>query len=259
MKLFCRLFLLTWVCLICPSVSASDTDLLQLASLEWPPYVSLSLPAEGISASIVKAAAQLAGLHTEIQYFPWSRAVQEGLHNPAYAGYFPAFYLKEREKSCYFSGPLGNSIIGFAALKEKKFNWQKLDDLKPYLVGTVYGYANGVGFDELVKQKAIATDSAPSDISNLRKLLAHRVDVVVIDKFVLQQLLITDNSLASNKSEIVFHPKELTNFSLHICFQHNDKGHSLQKSFDSGLGKVNVKKLENLYFLQLQTKQPHQP
>jgi len=257
MKLFYRLLSVILACLSWMPAWAGDVNVLRLTSLDWPPYVSKSLPGEGISSSVVKAAAQLAGWHTEIRYFPWSRAVQEGLNNAEYAGYFPAFYLKDREKSCYFSHPIGNSMVGFASLKEKKFDWQTLADLKPFLIGTVHGYANGEAFDLLVRQQAITTDSAPSDISNLRKLLAHRVDAIVIDKYVLRQLLITENSLPANKSEVVFHPKELTNFSMHICFQRNDKGQALQKTFDTALEKVNVKKLESLYFLQVLQEQKH--
>ncbi|MFZ6861969.1 substrate-binding periplasmic protein [Undibacterium sp. Ji67W] len=239
------------------TAESAPTDRLRLASLDWSPYVSPSLPDEGLVAAIIKAAAQKNQSEVNIAYFPWSRAVQVGLNDANFVGYFPAFYLKEREKSCYFSNTLGNSTVGFASLKNKLFDWQTLQDLQFYYIGVVQDYANGEEFDALVKQHILRTDTAPSDISNVRKLLAGRVDVIVIDKNVLRQLLITDNSLDKNKLNIVFHTKELTNFSMHICFQHTARGLRLQKTFNAGLNMLNIKQLENQYFLQLQPGNTH--
>jgi polar amino acid transport system substrate-binding protein len=232
--------------------ACAQQDALRLTSLEWSPYVTKTLPGDGMTASIVRTAAQTAGWRTEISYFPWSRAVQDGLNSEQFDGYFPAFYLKEREKDCYFSGSLGNSIIGFASLSDTHFDWENLKDLKKYKIGTVHEYANGEVFDAMVRQKQLLVDSAPSDISNLRKLLAKRVDVIVIDKWVYKSLLISDHSLGPEKQNIVFHPKELTQFSMHICFQRNAKGQAKQKAFNAGLEKLQVKKMETQYFQQLQ-------
>ncbi|MEB0138840.1 MULTISPECIES: transporter substrate-binding domain-containing protein [unclassified Undibacterium] len=235
-----------------PTFAATDELApLRLASLEWSPYVGHALPEEGWVAAIVKAAAGAAHWRSEIAYFPWSRTLQEGLNNPEFAGYFPAFYLKEREKSCYFSHSLGNSVVGFASLSDKHFDWQSLSDLKGLTIGTVQDYANGEEFDTLVQQRLLKTDNAPSDLSNLRKLLIGRVDVIVIDQNVLRQLLITEPALSKVRQQIIFHAKALTTFSMHICFQHTPRGLILQKSFDNGLEKLNLKKMENLYFSNL--------
>ena len=245
--------LLTSLYVTVVSAATAGNDLLRLSTLDWSPYVSPSLPDEGLVSAIVKAAAQKSQLETRIDYFPWSRTVQVGLNDTDFAGYFPAFYLKEREKDCYFSNTLGSSTVGFASLKDKRFDWETLHDLQFYYIGVVQDYANGEEFDALVKRHVLRTDSAPSDISNVRKLLAGRVDVIVIDKNVLRQLLITDSSLGKEKQNIVFHTKELTNFSMHICFQHTARGLRLQKIFNAGLNMLNLKQLENQYFLQLQT------
>ena len=234
---------------------AADKQTLHLASLEWAPYVGSHLPDEGLTSAIVKAAATQAGMETLISYTPWSRAVQIGLNDPDYAGYFPAFYLKEREKTCYFSASLGNSVVGFAYLKDKLFDWKTFADLGTVKIGVVQDYANGEEFDDLVKKGMIKTDSAPSDISNLRKLMANRVDVIVIGKDVLRQLLITEPTLKNTRENIAFHNKELTNFSMHICFQKNEQGLKLQKALNVFLERLNMKKIEGSYFQQLQASQ----
>lgn len=247
---YCHLVSLLTYLLILPVVHA-QTSGMRLSTLEWSPYVSASLPDEGLTTSLIKTVASQAGISTSISYAPWSRAVQVGSNDPSYAGYFPAFYLQEREKSCYFSGEIGRSIIGFAYLKPQAFKWNTLADLRGQQIGIVQAYANGEEFDAMVRQGLLKTDIAPSDISNLRKLLAKRISLAVIDRDVLRQLLITEASLQADKNRIVFHPRELTTFSMRICFQRTESGLTLQKSFDAELKKINVKKLENAYFQRL--------
>ena len=226
---------------------------MRLTTLEWAPNVASDMPDQGVIAAVVKQVASQAGLETQISFAPWSRAMQVGGSDPAYAGYFPAFYTKEREKTCYFSGVIGYTVIGFAYLKEKPLQWKKLSDLHGKTLGIVQEYVNGEEFDALVRTGVLTTDVAPSDISNLRKLLAGRVDVVVISKEVLRQLLLTEPGLQAASEQIAFHTKELTHFSMHICFQKNAHGLDMQKRFNAELIKTNTKKLENTYFQQLQT------
>ncbi|MFZ6816116.1 substrate-binding periplasmic protein [Undibacterium sp. Rencai35W] len=236
------------IALTAMSPAIADDTVMRLASLEWSPYVGSQLRDEGLTASIVKVTARQIGIDTKISYAPWSRTVQVGGTDPAYAGYFPAFYTKERESSCYFSGILGRSIVGFAYLKKRPFDWLRLSDLQAYKIGIVQDYANGEEFDAMIKKGLLKTDTAPSDVSNLRKLLAQRIDVIVIDKNVLRQLLITEPGLQANRDQIEFHPQELTNFSMHICFQHTERGLAMRKSFNAALEKVDIKKFENTYF-----------
>lgn len=243
-----HIYLLVIISLFSPLCAQSEN--LRLTSLEWAPYVSRKLPSQGMTAAIVQTAAEAAGLKLEISYFPWSRTVQQGLTAPQYAGYFPAFYLKERESNCYFSKPLGNSIIGFAHVKP--FDWAVLADLKKYRLGLVHEYANGEEFDRWVKQGWLNVDSAPSDQSNLRKLLAGRVDVIVIDQYVFKQLLQTARiELPGLPATIQFHARALTKFSMHVCFQKNARGLALRERFDQALQKLDIKKLEALYFQSL--------
>ncbi|MDE2427564.1 MAG: transporter substrate-binding domain-containing protein [Burkholderiales bacterium] len=265
MTVVCRLPAILLACLLCLLAQLSFAQiatnvpaparLMQLATLEWAPNVGSHLPDEGITSAVVKAAAALAGMDVDIHYSPWSRAMQVGLGDPAYAGYFPAFYLPERDKTCYFSGALGHTVVGFASLQEKNFHWKSFADLHGLTVGVVQDYANGEEFDALIKKHTIKTDTAPSDVSNLRKLLAGRVDVLVISKEVLRYLLITEPTLQAGREHIVFDAHELSNFSMHICFQRNERGLQMQKAFNTALEKINPRKLENAYFqhlLQLQ-------
>ncbi|GGC94611.1 substrate-binding periplasmic protein [Undibacterium terreum] len=238
--------------------SHAQDKTMRLASLEWGPYVSSHMPDGGLTASAAKAIASVAGYQLQIEHLPWSRAMQAGSDDPGYAGYFPAFYLPEREKQCYFSSPLGSSTNGFAHLKKTAFHWKELSDLKDIKIGTVQDYANDSYFDALVRQGDLHTDVAPTDISNIRKLLAGRVQAIVIDKAVLRSLLINEPSLQQEKEQILFDEHELTNFSLHICFQRNAKGKAMQQAFNTAVAKVKLKQMENDYYQSLAAAPRHQ-
>jgi polar amino acid transport system substrate-binding protein len=182
---------------------------MRLASLEWLPYVGAQLEHEGWSGYVADTAARHFGYRVEIDYFPWTRAMQTGSRDEHYAGYFPAYYTDERAKSCYFSAPIGNSTVGFAYLKSAPLQWSSLEDLALLKIGVVAGFSNGPAFDAMVKDGRMKADVSPNDMLNLRKLLAHRVDAVVIDKLVMRYLLATDPVLARESERFAFHVKPL--------------------------------------------------
>jgi len=226
-----------------------------LASLEWLPYVGAQLDQEGWSGFVADLAARQFGYRTKIEYFPWTRAMQLGMKDPQYAGYFPAYYTEERARQCHFSAPIGSSTVGFAYLRNAPLQWNALQDLASLRVGVVAGFSNGPAFDNAVRDGKLNPDASPSDMLNLRKLLAGRVDAVVIDKLVLRYLLATEPSLARDRHQFVFHEKPLAELSLHVCFQHTERGRELQKAFDRALQGMQLRKLESEYFQQLDRRQ----
>lgn len=241
--------------LVCASLPASAADLaktMRLASLDWLPYVSASLEQEGWSSLVAESAARGAGYQIRIEYFPWTRAVQLGSRDVRYAGYFPAYFTEERARNCHFSLPIGSSTVGLAYLKSAPVTWTSVQDLSTLKVGVVAGFSNGHSFDMLVREGKLVPDASPSDVLNLRKLLARRVNTVVIDKLVLRYLLLSEPSIAREREQIVFHDKPLAELPLHICFQHTAEGKEMQQAFNAALKTMPLRKLEGEYFQRLE-------
>lgn len=239
-----------------PGVNPSapgPANIMRLASLSWLPYVGTSLEQAGWSSYVATTAARQFGFHTVVEYFPWTRALQLGTKDPRYAGYFPAYYTEERARSCHFSQPIGSSTIGLAYLKSTPINWTALQDLTKYRIGVVAGFSNGPEFDAWVREDRLQVDASPSDMLNLRKLAAGRVDAVVIDKLVLRFLVATEVSVAGEGERIAFHDKALAELPLHVCFQRTAKGLALQKNFDAALTSMPLRKLEAEYFQRLES------
>jgi polar amino acid transport system substrate-binding protein len=234
--------------------AAEPAQVMHLASLEWLPYVGPRLAGDGLAGTIAAAAAKQFSYTVRVDYFPWKRAMQVGGEEAGYAGYFPAYYTPQRARSCYFSAPMGNSTVGLAYLKSEPLQWQQASDLAGMRIGVVAGYSNGKEFDALAEQGKLELDASPGDAINLRKLLAGRVRVVVIDKSVLRYLLLTDSTLFPERDRIAFHPNVLAELTLHVCFQRTPAGLILQKKFDEALRHMDVGKIENSYFQDLENK-----
>ncbi|MGE5651095.1 MAG: substrate-binding periplasmic protein [Bacillota bacterium] len=241
------------LCLLGQARAAGADMVMRLASLEWQPYVSSRMAHDGWSSYVVDTAARRFGYRAKIDYFPWTRAMQLGMKDAQYAGYFPAYYTQERAQQCYFSSSIGSSTIGFAYLKSAPLQWQSLQDLETRSIAVVAGFSNGPTFDEWVRQHKLTVDASPSDTLNLRKLLAHRVDTVVIDKLVLRYLLATEPTLAKERDRIVFHERPLAELSLHVCFRKTPDGHAMQQAFDTALHSLPLHKMEDDYFQRIET------
>jgi polar amino acid transport system substrate-binding protein len=230
----------------------AQTPTLHLASLDWLPYVGGALPQGGMSAAVARAAAARFGYGIKIDYLPWKRAMQVGGGDPGYAGYFPAYQTPERARQCYFSAPMGRSTIGFAIRAAEPLRWRTLDDLATDKLGVVLGYSNGEAFDAMVAQGKLSVDASVSDTINLKKLLAGRVRAAVIDKAVLRYLLSTDSTLSTQRAALAFDDHPLAELTLHVCFQRTALGQQLQHSYDAALHEINIPKIENEYFEQLE-------
>jgi polar amino acid transport system substrate-binding protein len=236
--------------------TAAPGHVLHLASLEWLPYVGPQLPDNGVSGVIAAAAARQFAYDLRIDYFPWKRAMQVGGEDAGFAGYFPAYYTEERARNCWFSQPMGRSTVGLAYLREAPLRWQRLADLEGLPIGVVAGYSNGREFDALVKAGKLKIDPSPGDAFNLKKLLAGHVRAAVVDRTVLRYLLLTDPELRAQRERIAFHDNPLAELTLHVCFQRTPAGRRLQEDFDAALKRIDVDRIENGYFLQLENARP---
>ncbi|MET1077671.1 MAG: transporter substrate-binding domain-containing protein [Pseudomonas sp.] len=237
-------------------LAAEPAKTLRLASLEWLPYVGAQLPAQGLSANTAGRLFEQFGKTLAVDYFPWKRAMQIGGSDPAYAGYFPAYYTDERARQCYFSQAMGHSTVGLAYLKQQPLVWHDLDDLAAVKLAVVLGYSNGEAFDQRVEQGQMNIEASVNDRLNLKKLLASRVRAVVIDKSVLRYLLISDHELNLQRESIEFHPQPLALLSLHVCFQRTAEGLEHQRRFDAALTQADLDRWESEYFQAWESSSP---
>jgi polar amino acid transport system substrate-binding protein len=228
-------------------LSARASAPLRLAAEEWPPFASPSLPEHGLSPAMMQPIFAKLGREAVVDYFPWKRAMELGLHDPRYAGFLPVWRTPEREKLCHFSVPLGNTLTVLAYLKDTPIEVRDLAELESYRIGTVAGYANGERFEQLVRQRRIAVEEGVNDETNLRKLLIRRFPAILIERRVLQRLLAGKQFTEADRGRIAINDTLFRERPVHICFKRTPDGQTLQRAFNEAARSVDMQKLERDY------------
>lgn len=181
-----RFSLLLILCALSPAMQAEP----RLATLEYPPYSSTSLPGGGSIVELTKQAFATQGYEPQIDFLPWARVLVE-MRNHNYQGALPLWPHEIIDQSLIASRPLLYSQLGLFTRKRDPVTFHSLADLRGYRVGTVRGY----GYPRSILNSGIVVEEAVDDISNLRKLAAKRFDLVLLEHLVGEHLIAGDRQL----------------------------------------------------------------
>ncbi len=211
---------------------ADHHTVVYLATLEWPPYVGEKLERHGWVAEAVRAAFSRRGFRVELRFLPWARGLletREGNHD----GIFPTYIGPRRQAEFILSRPLPAAAVGLFARVEDvaAMHDQPLATLARHPVGVVRGYLNHPDIDDV--DGPWRKDEAPSDLVNLRKLAAGRVDLAVCDHLVARHLIRENEELQHRLAPVrpPFHDRSTV-----VGFSRNTgRGRTLVAAFDAGL------------------------
>ncbi|WP_338771069.1 transporter substrate-binding domain-containing protein [Massilia sp. METH4] len=251
-RAFRRAFHRTLICALCWAVGSApahaQTPLtIRFAAEEWPPFVSDGLPDDGLSGALLRAVLDRLGYTARIDYFPWKRAMELGLHDSRYAGFLAVWRTPEREKLCHFSTPVGDTRIVLAYLKDKPVRATQLAELRGVRIGTVSGFSNGEAFDTLVRQGGLSVEEGVNDETNLRKLLARRYPAVLVERRVLRHLL-TTRFKTEDRERIAVNERLFAGRTVHICFKRTQAGLVQQRAFNDAAKGVDFGAVEREYW-----------
>jgi len=231
------------------SIQSFAEKKIYLTSLEWPPYSGKELAEQGASVAVAKAAFKAMGYELVVDFYPWSRAVRLAQESDSkYSGYFPEYFSSSIEQDFIFSAPMGSGPLGFVESKADPVTWSSLNDLKTSSIGTVQDYVNTEKFDQMAANGELQVKPVISDLLNIKKVAAGRVDLAVIDKHVLGYLLRTEDSLKGVANKVQFNEKLLEDKQLFICFKKTDEGKELVKIFNEGLKKIDIAEVMSDHF-----------
>ena len=225
------------------TVSYSET--VYLTSLEWPPYSDDTLPSQGASVAVAKAAFEAMGHTLVVEFYPWSRAVALAKDSSKYAGYFPEYYYDSDE--FIFSDPMGQGPLGFVEAKAKPITWNTLKDLTPYTIGVVQDYVNTEELDNMIAAGELKSSAVTSDSQNILKVASGRVNLAVIDSNVLKYLLTNDPKLKSTTDKVQMNGKLLVEKDLFVAFKNDANGSKWQSILNEGLKKIDVQAIMSQY------------
>ena len=227
-----------------PGPALAQDRAVKLTSLDWPPYTGENLKGQCASAEVVKAAFQAMGYTAVVEFFPWSRAVEQARKNKAFVGYFPEYFAASVEESFIFSEKIGDSPLGFVERVSAPVAWNTLADLKGLPIGTVQDYVNTEAFDRMAAAGELRVEPVIDDLTNVRKVLAGRLRLAVIDRNVLDYLLSTVPDLAAGKTALQFNTRPLEDKEIYVCFRKGPQGEKIAGIFNAGLKMIDAEKIE---------------
>ena len=122
----------------------------------------------------------------------------------------------DKERYYLYSDSVMQAEKVFFYLKEKTFEWDKLEDLKTVIIGGTLGYSYGEKFDQADERGAIDIVRTATNKQGFKMLLDRRTDVFLLEKRAGYFLL--SKSFPELAHLIRHHPKPVQTVDFHVIF-----------------------------------------
>ena len=226
-------FLLLCASILISSMAFSQTVLISTA--DYPPYTIENQDNPGVIIELVLAAFHTQGIQTQLVFRPWPRG-EESTRQGTVFGTAPYFKTPERSVDFDFSDPILLSRNNFYYSRAKHpdgLNWETLSDFKGYVLGGVRGY----WYLESFSEAGLTVDIVTTDLQNIQKLIAGRVDFIVMDPVTLNQKV--NENFPEYKGSILplEKPESETAFHLMVSRDYPDST-SYLRQLNTGLSRI---------------------
>jgi len=179
-----RWLLAVW--LICAPLCQGQESVI-IAFGDYAPYVSSQDGGSGAVLDIIRQAFAVQGIEVSYQFLPWNRCERMVTEGKAFAT-APYFKTDERLRLYDFSDPLLFSFKRFFYDTERfpgGFIWETFEDFRGYRMGGVLGYWYLPAFE----RAKLIVETVTSEEQNMAKLIARRIDFILLDELVGMCLL----------------------------------------------------------------------
>lgn len=165
---------------------------LRLVSDAWPPFTGEAKQPR-YAIELVEEALRRASVKAKTDIVAWS-AVTSALTSGKADGSAAMWQSPEREEYLLFSAPLLENRLVIVGRKGSDVSAARFAELAGKRIGLVAGYAYG---DAVKKAAGPVFVEGESDQANLDKLLAEKLDYMLVDELVIRQVLTYQQSEAS--------------------------------------------------------------
>ncbi len=168
-------------CLLLLTLPAAAEQWRVVGDEQFAPYSFVTADDDtprGLDVELVAAVLDEAGISYRLRLYPWQR-VKRMLGRGEAEMAFQFAGTPERYAEYRLVGPIRTgSTVFITSTRTAIQEWQELDDLSPYVIGQVRGYAYEDAFDHA----DLARDSSAQNPRQLvSMLLAGRIDIIVGD------------------------------------------------------------------------------
>lgn len=154
-----------------------------LGAANWEPVYAKSLQNGGVFTELTVEAFRRSGYRCEVHFVPWKRAL-EVAKKGGYDGVMGGEHRKERLPYFLETDAIMTNKESLYCHSEKNITYATMSDLKPYLIGILRG-SSLVSFQEV----GIKTEEVGTYEQNLKKLMTHRIDLMVVGQLTMRDLL----------------------------------------------------------------------
>ncbi|MFE8070905.1 transporter substrate-binding domain-containing protein [Marinobacteraceae bacterium S3BR75-40.1] len=211
--------------------AAADT--ITAAGDPWPPFLDPDHPQQGVAIAIAREAFKTQGHDLEFTFVPWARAI-DGVKNADYDALIGTWWTEERTAFLEYSDDYLTNQIKFIKRKDDDFEFDGLKSLKGKTVGTVRGYGYG---DDFANADYFSRAPAARLLTNIRKLIAGRLDLTLEDELVARSLIAKEAPELLDK--IAFTNNPLSAQTLHVTSGLKNPRHKMIiEAFNKGLKEI---------------------
>lgn len=199
----------------------------------WPPFITKDKAAgNGISVELLTAIMKTQGHEVKFKLIPWARALDEVKNGRI--DLLPAtWFTEERTAFLYYSESYLENELTFIKRAGDSFEYDGLSSLDGKVVGVVRGYGYG---DAFLKAKNFKKPEAGDLVSNLKKLLAKRINLTLEDRVVA--LSVMENA-GMKSSDFSFTKKALSTNPLYVTSgKANPNGQKYIDDYNKGLAAI---------------------
>jgi polar amino acid transport system substrate-binding protein len=202
---------------------------------DWAPYVDQNSNDKGAMARLIRAVFAEAGYRVEFLFYPWDRNALQ-LQQGTLDAIMPYICTAARRSFSDCSDPLIHGEVVLFQRKGLNFDWQRIEDLQAFRIGTTLGYSYGERFDAADRAGQLQVKQSGKEDTSFRLLALGRIDLHPQDRAVGYAMLRRMFS-AEARSGITHHPLSLVSDPLHLLFRKDDpRGAELRKAFNRSLG-----------------------
>jgi len=192
----------------------SSDKVLNLATLNWPPYISEDVCNKGWVFQFTVALLVSKGYQVNIHFYPWARSVmlvEQGKMDILFPEYFiessapsDAVAGKKRRELLALSNKFSGGELSLLKRQGYIFDLQEdLANLKGKIIGVVRGYQNTPEFDAMMDSKQFSVVEAVDELQLVKLLVAKRVDLIVGDPKVFTYSVNYSNLSNRNKQALL--------------------------------------------------------
>lgn len=151
-----------------------------LASLDWPPYACPKCQGEGSAVSALRKLLKSESHSLKVHFYSWPRCVLQAQKGEV-DGVWPAWAADLVGTGLIPSSTIFSSELGVAERMDYPLTFSSFADLSKYRLGVVEEYGYHSDFLDLKKKGVLKPEIVHTDLQNILKLEAKRIDAALVD------------------------------------------------------------------------------